>query len=231
MTTPPRNNPIPARRRVLIAEDGPESRRLIEVYLQSIGVGFSSVRDGEALANLAVPESFDLLLVDISLPVLDGVSAVKRLRARGYRGPIISISARCSSEDLAQYRDAGFDDCLAKPFARREFLAKLCAYLGLTPADGPSATTYADPCGELSRKFAASLPVRLEEMRAAYAKGDLSRVAEVAHKTRSAGMFGFQEVSDLCAQIDEALRLRASPRIPALFDLLEAFIQKNDAKT
>ena len=117
-----------AGRRILLAEDSRVNERLLRTMLHSAGAEVVSVVDGTAAVRTlmhAAPASqpFDLVLMDIEMPVLDGLRAVRLLRARSYSGIILAMTAHDSPEHREASHKAGCDDHLVKPIRRAELIA------------------------------------------------------------------------------------------------------------
>lgn len=109
--------------RILLAEDGVDNQRLIETILQNRGAKVSIVEDGEAAVQTALSayrcgEPFDVILMDLQMPVVDGYTAVARLRAEDYPGPIIALTANAMSEERGRCLELGCDYFLEKPIDR-----------------------------------------------------------------------------------------------------------------
>jgi signal transduction histidine kinase/ActR/RegA family two-component response regulator len=111
---------LPARPRVLVAEDNPANQLVIRRLLQKLGVNVKIVGDGEAAVAAAEDAGFDLILMDMQMPVMDGLTAARELRARSGppgRIPIVALTANAYPEDIAACREAGMDDFISKPIA------------------------------------------------------------------------------------------------------------------
>jgi signal transduction histidine kinase/CheY-like chemotaxis protein len=121
--------------RVLLVEDGPDNQRLIGSVLGRVGLRVDVAPDGErgcalALAAAEAGAPYDVILMDMQMPVLDGYAAVQRLRARGYRGAIIALTANAMSGDRERCLEIGCDDHATKPITREVLLRQIEAQLG-----------------------------------------------------------------------------------------------------
>jgi signal transduction histidine kinase/ActR/RegA family two-component response regulator len=117
-----------AGRRLLLAEDGPDNQRLIGFLLRRAGADVTIVGDGQSAVDAVVAAArgaapFDLVLMDMQMPILDGADATKRLRELGIRTPILALTAQAMEGDRAHCLSAGCDDYESKPIDKRRLFA------------------------------------------------------------------------------------------------------------
>jgi two-component system response regulator MprA len=116
--------------RILIVDDEPAVRSSLNLALELEGFVVTAVEDGaKALAALNGSERHDAVVLDVSMPHIDGMEVCRRLRAAGNRVPILMLTARDAIDDRVAGLEAGADDYLPKPFALRELIARLRAIM------------------------------------------------------------------------------------------------------
>jgi two-component system, OmpR family, response regulator MprA len=130
--------------RVLVVDDDPAVSGALNRALRLEGYEVSLAADGpRALEEIAVRPP-DAVILDIGLPVIDGLEVCRRLRAAGDDTPVLMLTARDAINDRVQGLDAGADDYLVKPFALAELLARLRALLRRRPEDAGEVLGFAD---------------------------------------------------------------------------------------
>jgi two-component system response regulator MprA len=130
--------------RVLVVDDDPAVSGALNRALRLEGYEVSLAADGpRALEEIAVRPP-DAVILDIGLPVIDGLEVCRRLRAAGDDTPVLMLTARDAINDRVQGLDAGADDYLVKPFALAELLARLRALLRRRPEDAGEVLRFAD---------------------------------------------------------------------------------------
>ncbi len=130
--------------RVLVVDDDPAVSGALNRALRLEGYEVSLAADGpNALEEIAVRPP-DAVILDIGLPVIDGLEVCRRLRAAGDDTPVLMLTARDAINDRVQGLDAGADDYLVKPFALAELLARLRALLRRRPEDAGEVLRFAD---------------------------------------------------------------------------------------
>lgn len=115
--------------RVLVVEDDGAVRRAVERALSFEGYDVITARDGAEALAIVLNDNIEAIVLDVMMPIVDGLEACKRIRARGDTTPILILTARTEITDRVAGLDAGADDYLVKPFALEELLARLRALL------------------------------------------------------------------------------------------------------
>ena len=113
--------------KILAAEDEEDLREVIKDVLEAGGYSVRTADNGDELLKAVTEESFDAIISDIMMPVKDGITAVKELRASGNDTPVLFLTAKTEVDDRIEGLDAGADDYLTKPFALGELLARVRA--------------------------------------------------------------------------------------------------------
>ncbi len=215
---------------VLVADDVAANRELLGEILHRHGHRVLFAEDGAVAVALTAETTPDVVLMDIQMPVLDGIEATRRIRrlpGPAARVPILALTANVMADDRERYLKAGMDRCLTKPVIWPELFAALAAVAGTTPPEPePEAEPPAIPEPPLHDRallagLAANLPPgALDKLmargldaaaagcaRLRAALGDPQTLAAEAHRLRgTAGSFGLARISDLAARIEDRLR-------------------------
>src|SRR6185295_1722627 len=208
---PPTLDPRPLR--VLVAEDNPVNQRLVRAILKNRGHAPVLVGNGrEALAALDAG-AFDVLLMDLHMPEMDGVATTAAIRAReaatGAHLPILALTASAGDGDEERCRAAGMDGYIIKPIRAEELLARIESAAG---RGGPRPAAPAAPGGEresrrLTGLFVADAARLCDEIRDAVARRDGGALQAAAHRLRgSAGYFAAQRTFELAARLEQSGR-------------------------
>ena len=120
--------------RVLLVEDDQDHQRLLSLMLQKSGAQVTVAENGQVAVEAACRTrdagiSFDLIVMDVQMPVLDGLSATRMLRAEGFRHPVIALTARTALIDRQRCLAAGCDGFLTKPVSRADLARLLATHL------------------------------------------------------------------------------------------------------
>jgi len=119
--------------RVLLVEDEPGIAQFVRQGLSEAGYAVDVAQDGEEGLDYTLPTEYDIIVLDIMLPRMDGLRLLRELRGRSIKTPVLLLTARDAVEDRVQGLDAGADDYMVKPFAFAELLARVRALLRRPP--------------------------------------------------------------------------------------------------
>ena len=239
--------------RILLAEDGPDNQTLLSTYLGKAGA-VVQVADNGKIACQMVRETldaggdpkFDLILMDMQMPELDGYGATAKLRGLGYTGPIIALTANAMATDREKCLKAGCTDYLSKPIKREELLKAVQKHLS-----GAHATSAAVKAGtakdssdtrgdEVVRKFrpifVGHLPGYVHKLLKSVAEQNREELSGLAHQLAgTAGMYTFMNISTAAGAIEREMEHGAAleaimPQIKALVEMMRAVEGYDPAK-
>jgi two-component system OmpR family response regulator len=129
---------------ILVVEDEPKMARLLQRGLAERGNTVEVAPTGEAASAIATAGDFDVVLLDVALPGIDGFEVCRRLRAASVWVPVLMVTARSAVEDRIRGLDTGADDYLPKPFSLEELLARIRALARRGPVARPTMLTTGD---------------------------------------------------------------------------------------
>ena len=153
--------------RLLLVEDDEKIASFVEKGLRSSGFAVDIARNGVLGLDMALAMDYDVLIVDIMLPEMDGFTLIERLRAQGKNTPIIVLSARGRVGDRVKGLEAGADDYLTKPFSFSELLARVQALIRRAGNQtDPVSLTYADLSVDIVKRrvFRGEDPIDLQPL-------------------------------------------------------------------
>jgi CheY-like chemotaxis protein/HPt (histidine-containing phosphotransfer) domain-containing protein len=220
---------------VLFADDALDNRRLVEHFLKKVGLSVVLVENGQEACEAVKAQTFDLILMDVQMPVMDGLTATRSIRQDGVSIPIIAISAGAMTSDIAKAIDAGCNTHLSKPFSRDSLYETLGRYLNgnAKTFDLPSNPLISSLVGgdpdmvSLLVDFIDGLPQRFSDISAAYGAKDSTKLAALAHKLKgSAGMYGLPELALLAGDLEKVAKLADYPRAQELVQNINTLLPR-----
>ncbi len=225
-------NPMPQHdtpARILIVDDIQENVMLLEIILSRLGYAAVKCYGGREAVSLCGQESFDLILMDMQMPDLNGLEATRQIRADGRNTDvaIIAMTASDQKDDELAAMDAGCDGYLTKPINRKQVEQKIWRSLAkkrqIEDAEkGCDITSFlaGDPdYYKTIEMFVNNLPGRIDEMRDALNKQNLEDLAFKAHALKGLGGFaGFAVYTDKAARLEQIIREQDIDKIQAQID-------------
>ena len=200
-----RDRPI----KVLAVDDSIDNLFLIQEFLRSAPVQLKMATNGEECLRLFQTDRFDLVFMDIQMPIMDGYTTVSYLRNleknQGLaRTPVVAISAHTTVVGGQQCGDAGFDEFLEKPISRIALRECLRRRVGMAKLEDHSRSYNAQIQKVLPHFFQARI-ADLRDLSASVNIGDVATIQRIGHKLKgSARTFGFPEISELGQKLEEA---------------------------
>ena len=197
---------------VLLVDDNEENQKLITLYLRKLGLSVTAASNGAEAIDLALSGKHDLILMDMQMPVVDGIEATRVLRVNDYTRPIIALTANAMKSDVDTYLAAGCDAFLAKPIDREKFVETMRKYLQSKPISQhnepmiPLHSKLLDDMPdmvELVQGFIAKLPDILKELEKSVSASDWPTIKHKAHDLKSVGgSYGYPEISKIAANME-----------------------------
>jgi CheY-like chemotaxis protein/HPt (histidine-containing phosphotransfer) domain-containing protein len=246
-----RSRPAPGDRagaRVLIAEDAPANQVLMTAYLRKMGASVDIAHNGRIAVEMASEGArserpFDLILMDMQMPELDGYEATARLRTLGYTGPIVAVTAHAVAGDREKCLAAGCDEYVTKPIKHATFCATVERFLALSRSrlgDGlafdATIGAVAPPAriailrSELADDpdlkgilpdFLNTLEGRVAALCRASGQEDSGTLKRLAHQLKGvAGGYGFPTITEQAKVLEGALESEHKPAVKAAVDAL-----------
>lgn len=236
--------------RILVADDHEVNQAVVAAVLKKWGHAVASALDGQEALDKLAAETYDLVLMDLQMPVMDGLDATRRLRQREQAAgtghiPVIAMTARAMDEDREQCLASGMDGYLSKPLNQPALFEMLAQFGGSagdqpTPAPDPSsiAPVISDPAlvRHVASLFLSTAPGQVARLTRALELGDAPQARAVAHSLKGAAQYfagadtsAAIAIEDFCSegQVERALgmidQLRAD--IDALSARLRQFLQ------
>jgi len=220
--------------RVLLTEDNVDNQRLVSMYLKRLGLEIEIANNGKEALDKYKHIKPDLILMDIQMPVMDGLTASRNLRAQGYQGPIVALTASAMQEEQQECFDAGCNDVCTKPIEHADFTRVLSRHL--EPAAPPSKTgppivsslLEDEPeMVELVQQFVGKLPGMVEKVQNTFQAGNPDRFKAEVHALKgTSGNFGYKEIFDVTKRIEFEIITNNKNAIEALLASLEDLVTR-----
>ena len=217
--------------RVLLAEDGIDNQRLLRYLLERSGATVTIVGNGQqalnhALSGFVSGDPYDVVLMDMQMPVMDGYTAVRELRSAGYDRPIVALTAHAMATDREKCLSVGCDEFCPKPADRSELVSILNRFMRQSTtrrdhgAQSPVESDDMLDMGlgddpemlELIEMFISDLQADVVVLKAACERSDFEKIATVSHQIKGcAGGYGFPAISEQAAVVEQLARDDVDP--------------------
>ncbi|NND96996.1 MAG: response regulator, partial [Pirellulaceae bacterium] len=232
--------------RVLLVDDGEENRDLMSVILEEAGTDFMTAENGLQAVQLATEQEWDVILMDMQMPVMDGYTATRTLREQGYDKPIVALTAHAMQHAEQECLDAGCSGFLTKPINFDRLITTLAAIAGVdtTTAQVKTESAPSSPAAHGSspsrlpilstlntdnpkfrvivEKFVRRLPEQIDLMRQAMQQGNDQELADLGHWLKGSGPnVGFAAFADPAKELEQCARQSDFDRAADLLDEID----------
>jgi CheY-like chemotaxis protein/HPt (histidine-containing phosphotransfer) domain-containing protein len=235
--------------RVLVVDDGEAHRRLIQIFLERAGASVVTAENGKEGVDRATKQEFDVILMDMQMPVMDGYTATRCLREKKLETPIIALTAHAMRGDREKCEGVGCTGYLTKPIDS-DLLVKTVANALQSPGaefdsevpgkvsaadepvsiDSPIVSTLPteDPdFREIVNEFVGVLRANVVDMRQVWEANDLEELARLAHWVKeSAGTAGFAELTRPADNVNVLARNRKTEELGAAISAVEGLVSR-----
>ena len=196
--------------KVLLAEDNVDNQRLVSMYLKMLGADVVIANNGKEAVELTESDNFDLILMDMQMPVMNGLDATQRLREMNYTKPIVALTANAMKEDIDACYSVGCDDFIHKPISQQIFSNCIAKFLKANENTEENvqpiiSSLLADEPGmlDLIQRFVAKLPNYIEIINEAYNSKNWEDLRRSIHDLKgTGGNYGFDELHKLMQDIE-----------------------------
>ncbi len=231
---------IQLRGKVLVAEDTPELQLLIHRLIEPTGVEVEFADNGQEAFEMAMINNYDLVLMDMQMPVMNGIEATELLRSSMNKTPVVALTANAMKHEQEAFHEAGCNGYLSKPIRRAALIHELSHYMTKVagnngefidtsaeqqhPAESAqfTPTRMDDFDDELKAFFFERVAVLRKELDEARTGGDRKEMRALVHNIKgSISSFGFMNVFDTAAEAQYKLDQQISEGLDALLDLLD----------
>ena len=208
---------------ILLAEDNVYNQELISIYIANTSATLDIANDGVQAVEMAMKNEYDLILMDMHMPNMDGIQAITILRENGYTKPISALTANAMQQDQDRFSNAGSDDFLSKPIDENVFYLLLEKYLPLQDLNKyqndidaeKSAKELIENIKIIKNKFVTGLNKRLDEINTSLNDENWDKLNILLHTLKGvSGNLGFNIImnatieAEHCSQKDDTTALK-----------------------
>ncbi len=200
---------------ILVVEDNLDNQQLLSILFHDIGAEITYAENGQQAIDKVYNKTFDLILMDMQMPVMGGIEATKKLRESNYKKPIIAITANAMKSDYDMCIEAGCDDFLTKPVNKEKLFQVIYKYLKIENKEISNEKIVSDVFAkrslkmqELILKFIRGLPQRIVKIEQYKKEREWKNMREVLHKIKGVGSsMGYPMITEIASGLEyEAMR-------------------------
>jgi signal transduction histidine kinase/ActR/RegA family two-component response regulator len=229
---------------ILCADDNADNRQLVAYLVAKTGAQLTLVEDGQQALDVTEKSTFDLVLMDMQMPEMDGLQATTILKQRGFKPPIVMLTANVDSNSKKKMLAAGAKAHFAKPIDSHSFYAMLVKYLCDNPGEGGNDKAVFDnkslvrfpnkhvEFDQLIQNYRLGFKYKLADIQGAIEQQDWAQIKSLMHKLKgSAGSYSFQQLSDLAILVEDHIEQGDLLEAKRYIDDIQKYMQKLYSET
>lgn len=220
--------------KVLLAEDNKDIQDLVKLLMTKVGIELDIVGNGKLAINYAAETDYDLVFMDIQMPIMDGLTAMRELKQLAYNKPVIAMTANAMQKDREESKAAGFSGFVSKPIYRNDLYLVLMQYLKPSEIFENEKTLLTsdllndDPdLIDLIDKFMTRLPAMRDVINLAYSDNKEEELSGLIHQMKGVGgNYGYPVLTELCAKIEFQITSQNRENVSALIEEFNLLVEE-----
>ena len=209
---------------ILIVEDNEDNQQLLSIILCDIGAEITFAKNGQEALDKTRNKTYDLILMDIQMPVMGGIEATKILRQSDYTNPIVALTANAMKSDYDMCIEAGCDGFLTKPINKDKLFKAIYKYLEIEDRNIHDDKIISDildkrsvKMRELVLKFIRSLPERIEAIERFRNAKNWTSMRDELHKLKGIGtVMGYPMITEIATELDYEVKIENELEVDTL---------------
>lgn len=219
---------------ILVAEDSPDIQALVHMLISKVGADLTMVKNGKLAVEKTMEKEFDLVLLDIQMPLMDGLEALHQMRINGYKKPIFAMTANTMQQDQEKYLMSGFSGLISKPIDKKELYSVITRSLkpaseNIKETDFITSTIIAKEPDliELIDAFLERIPEITHSINEALSLKDWKELYNQIHQMKGiGGAFGYSILTKISEKIEFSLTSQDFDQIKLLVAELNMVCQQ-----
>ncbi len=219
--------------RVLVAEDNEDIQNLLKIYIKRSGADVEIASNSQEVVLMASSNPYDLVLIDIEMPIINGVETAKMLKSNGCTLPLYAFTANDAPKEVLHYLALGFTGYLKKPIDQQQLNNIIQLYHDqenkkpsippILTADNPLKDD--EDIGPLIEGFLERLPSTISKMEYALQRLDWDSLMSYSHQLKgAAGGFGYPNLTELAAILEKTLKNAEFHKAQGNFDSIKFYV-------
>jgi CheY-like chemotaxis protein len=213
---------------ILLVEDNEVNQRLLSRLLSDGGFDVTLAENGAVALEILSEKTFDLILMDLQMPVMDGYEAIRYIKEDPNLSgiPIVALTAHAMKKDKKRALGAGCVGFLTKPIKKDALMAEIATHTGITPVENGPKTIHLDSMEAIYQDYVKGLPEELERITLATARRDFLTVRRIGHDLKGiSGAFGQNAIGETGREIELAAKEERQELLQTLIMKLEREIE------